>query len=70
MMSFAYIQKARYIFDIYWVAFIFGSSLYGLLIDIKQCKEKGTSKDAKLAKRIYISLMTLSASIYIITKFL
>ncbi len=69
-MSFIYLQKARYIFDIYWVTFIFGSSLYGLIVDTKRCKEKGSQRDLKLAKRIYITLMTLSVTMFIIVKLL
>lgn len=67
-MSFALMQKFKYIFDAYALVFVLLTSVYGLLVDIRQSKNKGTNRDAKLAKRIYITLISLIVTLFIISK--
>ncbi len=62
------IQKLKYIFDGYALSFILGTSAYGLWVDTHQSKDKGTNRDAKMAKRIYITLISLIIAIFIIVK--
>ena len=68
VLSYALLQKLKYIFDGYSLAFILGTGVYGLLVDIKQSRTKGTNRDARIAKRIYITLIALIISIYIIIR--
>lgn len=70
VLSYAMIQKLKYIFDGYSLAFILGTSMYGLWVDTKQSRTKGTNRDARLAKRIYITLIALIISIFIIIRIL
>lgn len=67
-MTYQILQKLGFIFDGYALSFIFLTSIYGLFIDIKQSQDKGTNRDAKLAKRIYITTATLIVSIFIIIR--
>lgn len=67
-MSFQALQKLKYIFDGYSLGFVFLTSMYGLYVDIKQSRNKETNRDARLAKRIYITLAALIVSIYIILR--
>ena len=62
------IQKLKYIFDGYSLSFILGTGVYGLWADIHQSKDKGTNRDVKIAKRIYITLISLIIAIFIIVK--
>lgn len=67
-MSYQVLENLKLVFDGYSLSFIFLTSIYGLLIDIKQARNKGTKRDAKLAKRIYITTATLIVSIFIIIR--
>lgn len=69
-LSFQMIQKLKYIFDGYSLMFILLTNSYGLWVDINQSKKKGTNRDAKMAKRVYITLIALIISLFIIVKFL
>ena len=64
------IQKLKYIFDGYSLIFILGTNGYGLWVDIHQSRTKETNRDAKIAKRIYITLISLIIALFIIVKFI
>lgn len=68
VLSYAIMQKLKYIVDIYTLAFVLGTSGYGLLVDINQSRAKGTNRDARMAKRIYITFIAVILSIYIIIR--
>ena len=69
-LSFQIIQKLKYIFDGYSLMFILATNSYGLWVDIHQSKKKGTNRDAKMAKRIYITVIALIISIFTIVRFM
>lgn len=68
ILTYVMVQKLKYIFDGYSLGFILAINIYGLLIDIKQSRAKGTNRDARMAKRIYITLIALIISIFIIIR--
>ena len=61
-------QKLKYLFDGYALSFIVVTSIYGLWVDTHQSKTKGSNRDAKMAKRIYITLISLIVTIFIVVK--
>lgn len=67
-MSYQTLEKIRFIFDGYSLGFIFLTSIYGLLIDVKQSRNKETNRDARISKRIYITTAALIVSIFIILR--
>lgn len=62
------LDRFKYIFDGYSLGFIFLTSMYGLYVDIRQSRNKETNRDARLAKRIYITIAALIVSVYVILR--